>query len=58
MTFHTRLPLAALLLLTGAAAQAACIYPQAPQQIPKGASATKEEMLAKMKAAAEAKKQS
>lgn len=46
MTLKTRLSLAALLLLTGAAAQAACFYPQAPQQIPNGASATKEEMLA------------
>ncbi|MGB5104339.1 MAG: hypothetical protein WBO04_13635 [Steroidobacteraceae bacterium] len=46
MTFKTRLSLAALLLLAGAAAQAACIYPQAPQEIPNGAKATKEEMLA------------
>lgn len=46
MTFQTRLTLAALLLLAGAAAQAACVYPQAPQLIPNGAKATKEEMLA------------
>jgi len=35
-----------LLLALGAAADAACIYPQAPQTFPNGASATKEEMLA------------
>ena len=29
----------------GAAAQAACVYPQAPQNFPNGATATKEEML-------------
>lgn len=46
MMLNSRLSLAALLLLAGAAAQAACIYPQAPQAIPNGAKATKEEMLA------------
>lgn len=46
MTFKTRLSLATLLLMSGAAAQAACVYPQAPQQIPNGSNATKEEMLA------------
>jgi hypothetical protein len=33
------------LLAIGATAQAACTYPQAPQSIPNGATATKEEML-------------
>jgi hypothetical protein len=36
---------APLLLAAGAAAQAACVYPQAPQNFPNGATATKEEML-------------
>jgi hypothetical protein len=35
-----------LLLALGAGAQAACIYPQAPQALPNGSKATKEEMLA------------
>jgi hypothetical protein len=35
-----------LLLALGSAADAACVYPQAPQKFPNGASATKEEMLA------------
>jgi len=35
-----------LLLGIGAGAHAACIYPQAPQALPNGAKATKEEMLA------------
>jgi len=35
-----------LLLAVGAVAQAACIYPQAPQTLPNGAQATKDEMLA------------
>lgn len=34
------------LLAMGATAQAACTYPQAPQSLPNGATATKEEMLA------------
>jgi hypothetical protein len=34
------------LLAMGATAEAACTYPQAPQSIPNGATATKEEMLA------------
>ena len=34
------------LLVMAATAEAACTYPQAPQSIPNGASATKEEMLA------------
>ena len=35
-----------LMLALGAGAQAACIYPQAPQKLPNGGQATKEEMLA------------
>ena len=34
------------LMAMGATAQAACTYPQAPQSLPNGASATKDEMLA------------
>jgi hypothetical protein len=34
------------LLALGSAADAACVYPQAPQSLPNGTSATKEEMLA------------
>jgi hypothetical protein len=40
-----RATLAALLLALGVTAQAACVYPQAPQNIPNGATATKEQML-------------
>ena len=36
---------APFLLAAGAAAQAACVYPQAPQNFPNGATATKEDML-------------
>ena len=47
MMFHARLCLAVYLLLLGvAAAHADCVYPQAPQQLPNGATATKDEMLA------------
>jgi hypothetical protein len=35
-----------LLLALGAGANAACIYPQAPQALPNGSKATKDEMLA------------
>jgi len=35
-----------LLLALGAGAHAACVYPQAPQALPNGSKATKEEMLA------------
>jgi hypothetical protein len=35
-----------LLLALGAGAHAACVYPQAPQALPNGSQATKEEMLA------------
>ncbi len=40
-----RATLAAMLLASGVTAQAACVYPQAPQNIPNGATATKEQML-------------
>jgi hypothetical protein len=40
-----RVSLAAVLLTSGVAAQAACVYPQAPKNIPNGATATKEQML-------------
>ncbi len=36
----------ALLALSAAAQSATCVYPQAPQALPNGTSATKEEMLA------------
>jgi opacity protein-like surface antigen len=36
----------ALLALSAAAQAASCVYPQAPQALPNGAKATKEEMLA------------
>jgi hypothetical protein len=35
-----------LLLALGAGADAACVYPQAPQTLPNGSQATKDEMLA------------
>jgi len=35
-----------MLILTGAVANADCVYPQAPQSLPNGAKATKDEMLA------------
>ena len=38
--------IAPLLMVLGASAHAACVYPQAPQSFPNGTSATKEEMLA------------
>ena len=34
------------MLLAGAGAHAACVYPQAPQNLPNGGKATKDEMLA------------
>ena len=37
---------APLVFAVGAAAQAACVYPQAPQNLPNGTTATKDEMLA------------
>lgn len=46
MKILTALALAPLLLAVNLAAEAACVYPQAPQSLPNGSSATKEEMLA------------
>ena len=45
MKISTAIALAPLLLAVNFGAQAACVYPQAPQSLPNGASATKEEML-------------
>lgn len=46
MKLSTTLPVLSLMLFIGAGAEAACVYPQAPQTIPNGGKATKEEMLA------------
>jgi hypothetical protein len=46
MKLSIRIALAAVLLACGLAANAACVYPQAPQDIPNGATSTKEQMLA------------
>ena len=46
MKRHTPLLALPLLLALGAAAQADCVYPQAPQSLPNGGKATKDEMLA------------
>ena len=46
MKISTALVIAPFLLAASAVAQAACVYPQAPQALPNGSSATKEEMLA------------
>lgn len=46
MKLSTRLALLPALLVMGSAAHAACVYPQSPQNLPNGASATKEQMLA------------
>ncbi len=46
MNFPMRACLATLLLASAVTARAACVYPQAPQDIPNGATATKEQMLA------------
>jgi len=46
MKLSTTLLALPLLLACGAAAEAACTYPQAPQSLPNGTQATKEEMLA------------
>jgi hypothetical protein len=46
MKLSTTLLALPLLLACGAAAAAACVYPQAPQSLPNGNQATKEEMLA------------
>jgi len=42
----TRLTLVLTLLATSAAAEAACIYPRAPDQLPDGSKASYEEMVA------------
>jgi hypothetical protein len=41
-----RLAFVTLLLAAASSSYAACVYPQAPQSIPNGATATKEQMLA------------
>jgi hypothetical protein len=46
MKLPIRITLAAVLLASGFAAHAACVYPQAPQNIPNGATAAKDQMLA------------
>ena len=46
----TRMTLVFALLAASAAAEAACIYPRAPEQIPDGAKASYEEMVAGQKA--------
>ena len=46
MTRTTSLLALPLLLALGAGAHAACVYPQAPQALPSGSKATKDEMLA------------
>jgi hypothetical protein len=46
MKLSTRAALVTLLLAGGATAHAACVYPQAPQDFPNGATANKEQMLA------------
>ncbi len=46
MKNSTALALAPFLVLASFSAQAACVYPQAPQSLPNGNSATKDDMLA------------
>lgn len=46
MKISTALAFVPFLLAMSATAEAACVYPQAPQALPNGNSATKEEMLA------------
>jgi hypothetical protein len=46
MKLLTSLLAVPLLLALGSVAEAACVYPQAPQNFPNGQKATKEEMLA------------
>lgn len=46
MKLSTSIVALPLMLALGAGAHAACIYPQAPQKLPNGGQATKEEMLA------------
>lgn len=45
MKRHTPLLALPLLLAFGAVAQADCVYPQAPQSLPNGGKATKDQML-------------
>jgi hypothetical protein len=46
MKFPTFVVVLPLMFALGASAEAACVYPQAPQKLPNGGQATKEEMLA------------
>jgi hypothetical protein len=46
MKLAIRISVATILLLSSLAVRAACVYPQAPQNLPNGATATKEQMLA------------
>jgi hypothetical protein len=46
MKFPISLVVLPLMFALGASAEAACVYPQAPQKLPNGGTATKEEMLA------------
>ena len=46
MKFPTSLVVLPLMFALGASAEAACIYTQAPQELPNGGKASKEEMLA------------
>jgi len=46
MKLAIRLSVATILLVSSLAVRAACVYPQAPQNLPNGATATKEQMLA------------
>ena len=46
MKLSTHASIVSLMLLSATAADAACVYPQAPQAIPNGGTATKEQMLA------------
>jgi uncharacterized protein YfkK (UPF0435 family) len=46
----TRLTLVLALLAAAGAAEATCIYPRAPEQVPDGSTATYEEMVAAQKA--------
>ena len=46
MKLSIRLSLATVLFALGSAAHAACAYPQAPQNLPNGATASKDQMMA------------
>ena len=46
MKLSTRLGFATALFALGSAAHAACVYPQAPQNLPNGATSTKDQMMA------------